>query len=134
MSGQAGSARALLNYNVESSTVVGGIKVKPSDKFYFKVDVARNASEAEIDPFRMPEGEAWAAPKPHQSYDFSRTHLNSDIDTTYTDASLKLSYRVTEGMYVLGGYRHIDFEDDAPYLGDDTGDVGFFNLGVGWKF
>ena len=116
------------------NTVVGGFKVKPSDKFYVKVDVAHNTSEAELDPFRMPEAEAWAAPKPNQSYDFSQTHLNSDLDTTFLEAGIKASLQVKEGMYVTGSYRYFDFEDDAPYLGDDTGSLGYFGLGVAWKF
>ena len=134
MSGQAGSARALLNYNTEMNTVVGGFKVKPSDKLYFKVDIAHNTSEAEIDPFRMPEAEAWAASKPNQSYDFSQVHLNSDLDTTFLEAGLKANYEVKEGMYLTGSYRYLDFEDDAPYLGDDTGSVDYYGLGIAWKF
>ena len=116
------------------NTLVGGFKVKPSEKFYIAVDVAHNTSEAELDPFRMPEAEAWAAAKPNQSYDFSQVHLNSDIDTIFLEAGLKASLQVREGMYVTGNFRVLDFEDDAPYLGDDTGSVNYFGLGLAWKF
>ena len=47
---------------------------------------------------------------------------------------MKLGYEVKEGMFLLGGFRLIDFDDDAPYLGDDTGEVSYVNLGVAWKF
>lgn len=31
-------------------------------------------------------------------------------------------------------FRYVDFEDNAPYLGDDTGSLDFFSVGLGWIF
>ena len=84
--------------------------------------------------FRMTAGEAFAAERPHQSFDFSQTHTNSDLDTRFTEAGLSARYDVSEDLYLTAGYRHLDFDDNAPYLGDDSGTVEFVNLGVGWSF
>ena len=84
--------------------------------------------------FRMPAGEEFAAARPHQSFDFSQTHLSSDLDSRFTEAGIEARYKVREDMYLTAGYRHLDFDDNAPYLGDDSGTVEFVNLGVGWAF
>jgi hypothetical protein len=116
------------------NTVVGGVKIKPSDSFHLSIDVARSTAEAEFDSFRMPTAEAWAASKPNQTYDFSQTYLNSDLDTTFFEAGIKGRFQVKEGLSVIGSYRYLDFEDDAPYLGDATGSVDYYGLGLGWSF
>ena len=82
----------------------------------------------------MPEGEAFASTRPNQSYDFSQTHTNSDLDTTYLEAALNGRYQVKPGVYVTGSYRYLDFQDEAPYLGDTSGSVDYYGLGLGWKF
>ena len=102
--------------------------------FIDKVGEVKSPADLKGVKLRMPNAEAWAAPKPNQSYDFSQTHLNSDLDTTYLEAGLKARFKVKEGMFLTGTYRVLDFDDDAPYLGDDTGSVDYYGLGVGWKF
>jgi hypothetical protein len=82
----------------------------------------------------MPEGEAFAAARPNQSFDFSTTHLNSDLDTRFIEAGISARYDVKDDVYLTAGYRHLDFDDNAPYLGDDSGTVEFVNFGVGWGF
>lgn len=47
---------------------------------------------------------------------------------------MKGKYRVNERAYVTGGYRYLDYEDDAPYLYDTSGSVSFYSLGIGWLF
>lgn len=73
-------------------------------------------------------------PRPNQSFDFSLTHTNSDLDTTFVEAGVEARYRVSERLFVSGGYRYLDFEDEAPYLLDGNGSADFYRLGVGWEF
>ncbi len=93
-----------------------------------------NTAEASLDPFSFPEGEVFAASRPNQWYDFTRTHTFSDLDTTFQEVALKAKYRVNERTYLTGGYRYLDYEDDAPYLYDTSGSVDFYSLGIGWLF
>ena len=72
--------------------------------------------------------------RPNQSFDFTQTWTNSDLDTTFIEAGIQARYKVKEELYLTAGYRYLDFDDNAPYLGDDSGTVEFVNLGVGWAF
>lgn len=114
--------------------MVGGVTFQPAEPLTVKLDLAWNSAEASLAMFRFPEGEAFAAGRPHQSFDFSQTHTNSDLDTRFVEAGLSLRYDVREELYLTAGYRHLDFDDNAPYLGDDSGTAEFVNFGVGWAF
>lgn len=124
----------MLRYETILDTILGGIRFKPNENFELSLDAAVNSSQASLDPFRLPEGEAFAASRPNQSYDFSRTHTFSDLDTTIHEIALTSKYRVNERTFLTGGYRYLDYEDDAPYLYNTSGSVSFYNLGVGWLF
>ena len=83
-----------------------------------------------MNSFRMLDGEAFAAARPHQSYDFSQTYLSSDLDTTYLEAGVKGRWRLRPDFFLSATYRYIDFDDNAPYLGDDSGSYDSFGLGI----
>jgi hypothetical protein len=124
----------MLSYDTTVNTLIGGIKIKPSDTFHLSFDAAWNTAEAALDPFTMPLGEAFAAERPNQSFDFSQTYLNSDLDTTFVEMGVQARYSVNPGMYLTGSYRYLDYQDDAPYLSDTTGSVDYYGFGVGWEF
>ena len=110
------------------------MKLKPSDALQLDLDVAWNSAEASLDPFLMPQGEVFAAARPNQSYDFSLTDTNSDLDTTFIEVGFQARYRVAPNLFVTGGYRYLDFEDDAPYLLDSNGSADLYSIGLGWEF
>ncbi len=93
-----------------------------------------NSAEASMGPFRFLEGEAFSANRPNQWYDFSRTHTFSDLNTMFQEISLKAKYLFNSRSHVTGGYRYLDYEDDAPYLYDTSGSVDFYSPGFGWLF
>ena len=96
--------------------------------------MALNEADASFASFRFPAGEAFSAARPNQSYDFSLTNTYSDLDTKFLEAGIQARYDVKEELYLTAGYRYLDFDDNAPYLGDDSGTVEFVNFGVGWAF
>ena len=116
------------------NTVVGGLSFKPGESLTVKLDLAFNHAQAELDMFRFPAGEAFAAARPHQSFDFSLANTNSDLDTRFVEAGIEARYDVRQDLYLTAGYRHLDFDDNAPYLGDDSGTLELVSLGVGWAF
>ena len=71
---------------------------------------------------------------PNQSYDFTRTHENSDLDLSRVELSLGLRYDISEKVFLGGSYRWIDVTDDAPYRGDLDGEINFYSLSLGWIF
>ena len=76
------------------NTLVGGIRFKPAEPLTLKLDVAWNDANAEFDSFRFPAGEAFAAARPNQSFDFSQTYTNSDLDTKFLEAGIQARYDV----------------------------------------
>ena len=113
---------------------MGGIRFQPSEPLTIKLDVALNEAQASFQSFRFADGEAFAAMRPNQSFDFTQTFTNSDLDTSFLEAGIHARYEVKEDVYVTAGYRYLDFDDNAPYLGDDSGKAEFVNFGVGWAF
>ena len=93
-------------------------------------DASWNTADAALEPFRLPGGEAFAAARPHQSYDFSQAHLWSDLDTEYLEAGFRGRWRLSPDVYLSATYRYVDFDDKAPYLGDDSGSVDFYGVGI----
>ncbi len=114
--------------------MVGGLRFKPAEPLTVKLDLAWNTAEASLATFRFPAGEDFAAARPNQSFDFSQTFTYSDLDTRFFEAGIEARYDVRQDLYLIAGYRHLDFDDNAPYLGDDSGTLEFVSLGVGWAF
>ena len=110
------------------------MKVKTGESLTLKLDLALNHAQASLASFRFPAGEEFAALRPNQNFDFSLTHTYSDLDTRFIEAGIEARYDVRQDLYLTVGYRHLDFDDNAPYLGDDSGTVEFVSLGVGWAF
>jgi len=124
----------LVNYRTEINTLLGGVVLKPSEAFWLRLDLAWNESEASFGPFNMQRGEEFAANKPNQSFDFTRTFLNSDISTERIESSLQARYHFRADRWLSGGWRYIDFDDRAPYLFDGTGSVDYYSLSFGLSF
>ena len=124
----------MLDYDTEFNTLVGGIRFKPAEPLTLKLNMAWNEAQASFASFRFPDGEAFAAARPNQSFDFSQTFTYSDLDTTFLEAGVQARYELRQELYLTAGYRYLDFDDNAPYLGDDSGSVEFVNFGVGWAF
>jgi len=81
----------------------------------------------------MVEGEAFAANKPNQSYDFTNTYLASDLDSTRFQVGVNARYHFKPAVWVSGEYTYIDYQDDASYLYNTTGTVDVYSLSVGWS-
>ncbi len=74
------------------------------------------------------------ARNPNMSYDFSETWAASDLDLSRFEGSLTARY-VLSGRFLLAGeYRYVDLRDDAPYLEDATGSIGYWSISLGWSF
>ena len=50
--------------------------------------------------------------RPHQSFDFTQTWTNSDLDTAFIEAGIQARYDVKEDLYVTAGYRYLDIDYD----------------------
>ncbi len=128
-----GSTRSLLEYESQDNTFLGGIEWKPSERLEIGIDGVWSLGDASLDQFVFVVPESYLAVNPNQSFDFSETHLNSDVDFDRFEFGLRFNYEVSELMGIWGGYRVLDYEDDAPYLEDTTGKIEYVSFGLAWK-
>ena len=124
-----GSAITQIEYENTSNTFTAGLTYHASERVEIGIDGVWNDADAAMDAFDFP-----VTPFGQMSYDFSLTHLNSDLDVSRMELGIHGRFAVGEKVGLVAGYRYADFEDDAPYLYDTSGSVSFYNLGVAWNF
>ena len=122
---------ALVDYETESSTLVGGVSLRPNDRFDLQFNAAWNQSDATMLPWDMDVDQL---PSGSMLYDYSRVYTYSDLDTSRVELGVEATYRFNDQLWLRGEYRWLDFTDDAPYLLDTTGSASFYHLGLGWTF
>lgn len=71
---------------------------------------------------------------PIQSWDFSQAHLFSDLDVTRTDLTLSGRWQFGGPWWLDARARFAEYEDDAPYLYDTSGQLDDLSLAVGRRF
>lgn len=91
-------------------------------------------ADAALAPFDFDAPEIFLSAFPNSSYDFTGTHLNSDLAVTSWDVGLEATYEVAERFALVGTYRFLDYQDDAPYRYDTSGELSFYGLGGRWRF
>ena len=123
-----------LNYDSSSSTFVGGVSFQPAEGWELGLDAVLSEADASLDQFDFIVPADYLARNVNQSYDFTQTHTYSDLDVSRLELGLRFRYQTGERFAFYGGYRYLDFEDDAPYLYDTSGTVDLYHLGVGWTF
>jgi len=133
MGGQDGFARDLLSYDTESSSLLAGFKYQTNKKWDLGLDFSLTAAEAGLDPFDLSAPD-YVATHPTMSFDFSQTHTNSDLDSTRVDVDLWAKFWLNEGLWLRFRYHYIDYQDDAPYLYDTSGEYQFIAAALGWVF
>lgn len=122
----------MLDYESESNTLMGGLTLTPNDRLKIAFDAVWNEAEAALQSFDFDVPESYLAANPNQSFDYTLSYLASDLDVSRLEIGAEATWAVSERLALAGGYRLIDFDDDAPYLGDLTGQVEFVHLGLRW--
>ncbi|MDX1584437.1 MAG: hypothetical protein R3338_12635 [Thermoanaerobaculia bacterium] len=110
---------------------MAGLRLLPAERWDIGLDVMWTASDASLDPLQL------AAPDrttPNQSWDFSEVHDYSNLDITWIEASLNAKYEIRKSFWLNGGVRYADWDDDEPYLYDQTGSLTSFSFAIGKKF
>ena len=133
MGGQDGYSRDMLSYDSESNTFMAGLKYAKKDKMELGLDLSYMQSEAGLDPFDL-SADDYVATHPPMAYDFSTSHLNSDIDSTRVDADLWAKFFFGTNWWLRLRYHYVDFQDDAPYLYDTSGKYQYATAAVGYIF
>lgn len=113
---------------------MGGIQIQPVERLELALDGVWTTSDAGLDPFDLVVPAGYLAANPNQAYDFSLTHLASDLEVSRLELGVNAVYQVTDRAWVTAGYRYLDYQDDAPYVTDTTGQADFYWLRLGWSF
>lgn len=124
----------MLNYENGSDTLIGNLQVKPTERFELGFQAVWSQAAAGLAPFALPAPADYLARNPNQMFDFGLTNTYSDLDVTRLEAGVNFRFGLTERLSLLGEYRWIDLEDDAPYLEDTSGSVSFYGLALGYRF
>jgi opacity protein-like surface antigen len=133
MGGQDGFSRDMLDYTEESSTLMAGLKIHPSDNWDLGFNVGYTTSEGGLAPFDLPADD-YVAITPPMSYDFSKSHTYSNIDVNRFNLDGMFKFKFTEDLWMRLWYKYVDFSDNDPYLYDTTGSVQWATITAGWSF
>jgi len=133
MGGQDGFSRDMLDYSSDSNTLMVGLKYQAKNKTEFGIDFSWMQTEAALAPFDL-SADDYVATHPPMAYDFSTSHLNSDIDNTRLDADLWAKFSLGTKWWLRLRYHYVDFQDDAPYLYDTSGTYQYATAAVGLIF
>lgn len=129
-----GSTRSIVGYGSSSTTLLGGLQLKPAERLELDFSVAWNRADAAMSSFELAVPADYLARNPNQSFDFADVWSFSDLDLSRIEAAVAFRYGLSERFSLQGEYRYIDLEDDAPYLEDLSGSVDFWSFGLGWRF
>lgn len=123
-----------MNYGSGSTTLFGGLQLKPIERLELDLSIAWNQADAALSPFELTAPADYLARNPNQSFDFTDTWRNSDLDLSRIEGAIAVRYTLTGRLSLSGEYRYVEVQDDAPYLEDVSGSVDFWSLGLGWRF
>jgi hypothetical protein len=129
-----GSTRSLIEYETSSTTLLGGLSWKPSEKLAIDLSLAWNRADAGLDPIAVTVPASHLAANPNQAYDLSEMHTASDLDLSRLEASLGFGWQISDRLALVGDFRYVDLEDDAPYLEDLTGTLFSWSAALRWRF
>jgi hypothetical protein len=133
MGGQDGFSRDMLDYNSDSNTLMAGFKYQNQDKLELGLDLSWMQAEAGLSPFDL-SADDYVQTHPPMSYDFSRSHTYSNLDSTRIDADLWAKFWFKTNLWLRLRYHMVDYTDDAPYLYDTSGKYQYAAAAIGWVF
>lgn len=130
---QAGPSSDRITYESTSSVIATGLNVRPNEQVELGMSINWMSSSAGMDPFDL-SAPSFTARVPLMPYDFSQTHLYSDIDVAGWDAGIEARFKMNDRIGLRGRYRYLDYADDAPYLYDTSGSNHVFGAALVWTF
>ena len=114
---------------------MAGIRFEPAKRFEMGLGLSLTQSEAAMEPFDIADQAADSVEThPPTLYDFSQVHTYSDLDTTRLEGTVDARYSIRDDFWLTLLFRHIDYDDDAPYMYDTSGTLQLYTMALGWSF
>jgi hypothetical protein len=133
MGGQDGFQRTILEYEQSASTILGGVRIDPNERWDLGLFLSYTEADAGLERFDLSAPD-YSATHPSMSFDFSQSHTYSDLDANRFDGSFNVKYNVRDDFWLRFLYRYIDYVDDAPYMYDTSGNAEYASIVAGWYF
>ena len=108
----------------------------PTEKLSFTLTGSFTDSTAEIDGITFNEAD-WAGYDPaiqSYDYDFSGVPEYSDLDIQQWSLELTSEYEITQDLALGVGVSMDIYEDDDPYLSDDSGKLYMMSASLNYVF
>ena len=97
-------------------------------------DVTCTIADQTLDPISMPASAEVLHVLEWGLYDFSTMDRYSRLESTSWDATLRAEAKIAKNVWSTFSYSYYDFNDDASYLEDLSGNLDVFRLGMRWTF
>ncbi|MEW6337414.1 MAG: hypothetical protein ACOY3Y_21540 [Acidobacteriota bacterium] len=68
------------------------------------------------------------------TYDLSEVHTYSDLDSTMWDVTAHADLKLTSSLWGTASYTRLDYQDDAPYVENQTGSLDIVQVALRWTF
>lgn len=68
------------------------------------------------------------------SYDLTQVHTYSDLDSAQWNATVRAEAKVAKNLVGVASYSYFDYDDNAPYLENLSGNLDLIRLGLRWSF
>jgi len=110
--------------------------VLPTEKLSFTLTGSFTDSTAEIDSITFNEAD-WAGYDPATQaydYDFAGVDGYSDLDIQQWSLALTSEYEITQNLALGVGISVDIYEDDEPYLFDDSGELYMMSASLNYVF
>jgi predicted porin len=113
---------------------------KPTEKMNLSLSVAYSDSRAEMDTITFDDINGQLGFDPSTSgmsiydYDFTEVHEYSKLDIKQWDVSIGADYRLSSRASLYAGINYIDYDEDAPYLADESGSAYIAMLNLTYWF
>lgn len=130
--GQFGTSGALATSEMTYSTFSVGGNLKAGERLSLGLDANYTVGKEEMQPLGLRASPEILARLTGFTYDFTTWHTYVDLESTSWDATLRTDVRFNSSLSGVFSYTYVDFNDNAPYLTDLTGNLDIVRLGLRW--
>ncbi|MEP0775283.1 MAG: hypothetical protein HRF46_13060 [Acidobacteriota bacterium] len=114
------------------STLATGTTLKAGSRVTLGLDASYTKAKEEPDPLGLGAPPDILAKLTGFSYDFTLWHTYSRLESTSWDATFRAEARLAARLAGLFSYTYMDFNDNARYLDNLSGNLDIVRLALRW--
>lgn len=110
-----------------------GGSLKATDRLSLTGNFSYTVAKENLDSLSLAMTAAASDALHWSAYDFSTWHTYVKLDSTSWDATVQAEAHLSSAMIGVLSYTYLDFNDNAHYLEDLTGNLDIVRLALRWK-